>query len=96
MNFDIFSLLIPAAVGAFVGVSATIINNRVTTGKHEQRLDEHDRRFVGVDTRFSTLDSDFVPRLELMARFASVIDSQNRIEKTLNLVLDLRGGKKQC
>lgn len=74
-------------IGMAGGVIATFIGNMITSAKHEQRLDEHDRRFTGVDKVFSELDSRFVPRSEIDARLKSLSDSQERIEKLLNLVL---------
>ncbi len=83
MNPEILSALI----GAGVAVLGCLWREAIADGRRDQRLDEHDKRFLGVDKVFGELDTRFVPRLEIDARLRAVSESQERIEKLLNLVL---------
>lgn len=88
------SEIVSALIGAGVGVATCLVNNLITSGKHGQRLDEHDKRFDGVDRVFSELDERFVPRNEIDARLRSLDDGQKRIESLLNMALSLVGFRK--
>ena len=79
--------LASALIGAGVAVCGCLLREAIADGKRDQRLDDHDKRFIGVDKVFSDLDTRFVPRLELDRVLQSVAESQTRIEKLLNAVL---------
>lgn len=79
--------IVSALIGAGVAVCGCLLREAIADGKRDQRLDDHDKRFQGVDKIFGELDTRFVPRLEVDRVWKSISESQTRIEKLLNTVL---------
>jgi hypothetical protein len=78
-----------ALIGAGVAAVAMMINHLVATAKIQATQEEHKEKFKGVDILFAGLDQRFVPRREIDARLTALKESQDRIEKMLNLVFSL-------
>jgi hypothetical protein len=81
-----------AMIGAVSGILTVLFNQRGQNVKLQTTQDEHTRRFLGMDLKFENLAVQYVPRLEIDSRLTALKESQDRIEKSLSMVLvSLRG-----